>query len=386
MVASCELVSIWTSSRLARGLRILMLRRLPVAKRTTTETTMTHSPPKLLFSGIALVATLACGSGGDLEPVAEFVQALNTCEEAVPANRQVDGIPAYAQCEATTNSSIWSNNGIDTSTTSLGPDWIRTQQGGGYQCTELARRYMRFRWQIDYQNGNAGSWCEGRLPSTLVKSTTPVHGDLIVFAPGSCGASTDTGHIAVVDTVDASAAKVTLVEENRAGRRSANQSCAACFLHAVANDGSSAGSGGAPSGGGGVSGAAGDPSTGGAVRGGAAGTANVPAQGGSAGSSDVSASGGTTPSSAGTTATSGSSASGYGAAWPTAGAQSTTSTGGAGPIPPSAAGTASARGPSGEGPASCAVAGAPGTTASRSGLVWLGALLTSALLKRRRRL
>ena len=347
---------------------------------------MTHAPSWLFFSGIAVLGILGCGSGADLEPVAESIEALNTCEETVPANRQVDGIPAYAQCEATMNSSIWSNNGIDTSTTSLGPDWIRTQQGGGYQCTELARRYMRFRWQIDYQNGNAGSWCEGRLPSTLVKSTTPTHGDLIVFAPGSCGVSTTTGHIAVIDTVDASTAKVTLVEENRAGRRSANQSCAACFLHAVANDGSAAGAGGAQSSGG-AGGTSGKPSSDGAMHGGAAGTANVPAHGGRAiADGGAPASGGTTPSSAGMASAPPSSVAGDSPAWPTAGAQSTASTAGAGTLPPNAAGATSAAGSSSEGPASCAVAGAPASTPSRSGLVWLGAFVACALFKRRRRL
>lgn len=345
---------------------------------------MTHAPSRLVISAIAVVATLGCGSSPDFEPVAESVEALDTCAETVPANRQVDGIPSYAQCEATMNSSIWSNNGIDTSTTSLGPDWIRTQQGGGYQCTELARRYMRFRWQIDYQNGNAGSWCDGRLPSTLVKSTTPMHGDLIVFAPGSCGASTTTGHIAVIDTVNASAAKVTFVEENEAGRRSANQSCAACFLHAVANDGSTAGAGGAPSGGGGTTS---EPSTGGGMQGGTAGTASPLAQGGRANaeSGGAPATGGTAQfSTAGTTSTLPASAAGSGSAWPTAGAQSTSQNGGAGTLPPSAAGGPAAAGPSSADAASCALAGAPGTTPSLGGLAWLGAFVTSALFKRRR--
>jgi len=339
---------------------------------------MKRVPSWLFFGVIAMLANLGCGSGADLESVVESRAALNTCAESVPANRQVDGIPAYAQCDATKNSSIWSNNGIDTSTTSLGADWIRTQQGGGYQCTELARRYMRFRWQIDYQNGNAGSWCEGRLPATLVKSTTPVHGDLIVFAPGSCGASTETGHIAVIDTVDAAKAKVTFVEENDAGRRSANQSCAACFLHAVANDGSAAGAGGAPSSGG-AGGTAGVPTTGGA-----AGTVNVPAQGGrvSAESGGAPASGGTAPASAGSTSTLPASTAGAG---PTAGASAISSNAGAGTLPPSAAGASAAAVPSSGDPASCALTSAPRTTDTRTALAWLAAFVVGASFRRRRR-
>jgi hypothetical protein len=65
---------------------------------------------------------------------------------------------------------------------------VRTQGSGGYQCTELAHRYLYFRWNVtSVPNGNAGVWCDGTLPSGLVKATTPVHGDLIVLAPGSCG-------------------------------------------------------------------------------------------------------------------------------------------------------------------------------------------------------
>jgi hypothetical protein len=192
------------------------------------------------------------------EELAVETLAVNTCDETVPAERFVDGLPAYAQCTASMSANIWSNNGVDTSTSSLGDDWVQTQRGGGYQCTEWAYRYMHFRWAVDYRHGDAREWCDGELPSTLVKSTVPVHGDLIVFDGGVCGADATTGHIAVVDTVDAAAEKITLVEENRAGRRSANQSCATCFLHAVANDGMPAGSAGAAgnAGGGGSGGAA----------------------------------------------------------------------------------------------------------------------------------
>jgi hypothetical protein len=191
----------------------------------------------------SLLLALGCGSvPGD--PLAIVSEAVNVCDETVPDNRFVDGLPAYAQCDTTTGS-IWSNNGVDTATSSQGSDWVRTQQGGGYQCTEWAYRYMHFRWNIDYRHGDAREWCDGMLPSTLVKSTTPAHGDLIVFDGGVCGADATTGHIAVVDTVDTAKAKVTIVEENRAGRRSSDQSCATCFLHAVANDGSMSGGAGA---------------------------------------------------------------------------------------------------------------------------------------------
>jgi MYXO-CTERM domain-containing protein len=168
-------------------------------------------------------------------------RADNICGESVPSNRISDGIPAYAQCDATNASAIYSNNGVDTAVASGGTGWVRTQMSGGYQCTELAHRYLYFRWNVkSVPNGNAGVWCDGTLPAGLVKSSTPMHGDLIVFAPGSCGADTTTGHVAVVDVVNSNST-VTFVEQNRPSRRSCAINTAACFLHATANDGSDGG-------------------------------------------------------------------------------------------------------------------------------------------------
>jgi surface antigen len=201
--------------------------------------------------GVLLVAVAVAGACADDRPaIDETTAALSVCDEVVPFDRFVDGIPAYAQCPGFENAAIYSNNGVDTSTTSLGADWIRTQGGGGYQCTELAHRYLMFRWNINWlPSGNAGSWCDTppAAASGVAQTTAPVHGDLIVFAPGVCGAAPNTGHVAVVDAVDDAAAAVTVVEENQAGRRTAAESCATCYLHVVANDGSpGAGDGGSP--------------------------------------------------------------------------------------------------------------------------------------------
>jgi surface antigen len=146
------------------------------------------------------------------------------------------------------NSAIFSNNGIDTSLTQMGPDWVRTQYSGGFQCTELANRYLRFKWHVTWiPRGNAGQWCDTMPPanSGLVQTTTPVHGDLMVLAGGSCGAAASTGHVVVVDRVEANG-RLSVVEQNRANRGSYMPSCGKCFLHVVANDGS--GTGGAGSG------------------------------------------------------------------------------------------------------------------------------------------
>ncbi len=231
-----------------------------------------------------IVGLLAGCSGLDTqqENLSSVQQAANVCDETVPTNRFVDGIPAYAQC-ATTTGAIYSNNGVDTATTSGGTDWIRTQFSGGYQCTELAHRYLYFHWNVNWiPNGDAGTWCDTTPPTTsgVVQTTTPVHGDLIVFPPGSCGADATTGHVALVDVV-VNSTTVTIVEQNSAGRRNTAISCAKCFLHVSANTGSG-GSGGASGTGGGTS-VAGAAATGGvAGPGGARATGGTKAAGGSA--------------------------------------------------------------------------------------------------------
>jgi hypothetical protein len=156
----------------------------------------------------------------------------------VPANRNIDGIPAYAQCAGSSNSAIYSNNGVDTSTTQMGNDWVRTQWSGGYQCTELAHRYLYFKWQVKWiPNGNAGAWCDSQPPanSGIVQTMTPVHGDIMVLAPGSCGADMTTGHVNVIDVVNGD--KLIAVEQNGARRGNYQLSCGKCFLHVVANNG-----------------------------------------------------------------------------------------------------------------------------------------------------
>jgi surface antigen len=199
----------------------------------------------------ALFGFSACIDGVESSEVSldSLQQALDVCGETVPPERFIDGIPAYAQCDAFASSAVYSNNGVDTSPTKVGPDWQRTQYSGGYQCTELATRYLRFRWNVDYvPRGNAGEWCNVEPPASsgVVKTTSPVHGDLMVFAGGSCGAAAQTGHVNVVDTVDLAGGKLVAVEQNRARRGSYKIDCALCFLHAVVNDGGAFTDAGAP--------------------------------------------------------------------------------------------------------------------------------------------
>jgi MYXO-CTERM domain-containing protein len=194
----------------------------------------------LLCSGLLF----ACGQVDEPLEVGVTTSALNACNETVPDNRNIDGIPSYAQCPEFASSAIYSNNGVDTAPMSMGAGWVRTQYSGGYQCTELAHRYLHFKWGVKWiPNGNAGSWCDTMPPanSGMVQTMAPVHGDLMVLAPGSCGAAASTGHVTVVDIVDTAKAKLTVVEQNGARRGTYNQSCAKCFLHVVANDGAATG-------------------------------------------------------------------------------------------------------------------------------------------------
>jgi surface antigen len=163
-------------------------------------------------------------------------ESFNICGEDVPSEHYVDSIPAYAQCAESQNSDIWSDDGVDTSTERLSSEWIRTQWGAGYQCTEFASRYLKFQWDVmKVPNGNAGTWCDSSPPEGLVQTDTPVHGDIMVFAPGSCWADRVYGHVAVVDIVDEPGNSVEFVEQNSPGRRSCPINTAACFLHAVEN-------------------------------------------------------------------------------------------------------------------------------------------------------
>jgi hypothetical protein len=158
------------------------------------------------------------------------------CDEAAAAT--IDGIPAYAMCTAASTSDVWSNDGVHTaSSPGTGSGWVQTAYGNGYQCTELAGRYMQFVWSVapDWLNGDAKDICSLPLPSSLEITMTPVHGDLAVFPAGCDGASTTTGHVAVVNT--ASASKITVVQQNVAGTGNDSTSCIACYVHAIANTG-----------------------------------------------------------------------------------------------------------------------------------------------------
>jgi len=178
----------------------------------------------------AAVTVIACSS----EDVGRSNAAVDyICNESAAAT--LDGIPAYAYCG---NFNVWSNNGVDTKSSSGGTGWVQTEGGYGYQCVEYAARYEHFEfgvatsWGISY----AYQMCNTH-PTSMSTVSKPMHGDLMIFAPGSCGADGTAGHVAVVDTVGATTVKT--VQENVAGSYTYNQSCASCWLHAANNNGSS---------------------------------------------------------------------------------------------------------------------------------------------------
>ncbi|HEX7499572.1 MAG TPA: CHAP domain-containing protein, partial [Polyangia bacterium] len=153
----------------------------------------------------------------------------------------IDGIPAFAMCDAALNSNVWSSTGGDTASVSEGPGWVETGVGrisgkNGYQCTELAMRYFYFRFGIcPWIAVPAKDMCSETVPSTVVLTTTPVHGDLVILPPGCNGAGQESGHVAVVNTVSGSS--VTVVQQNAGvnGTATFHTDCATCFIHAVAN-------------------------------------------------------------------------------------------------------------------------------------------------------
>jgi hypothetical protein len=179
---------------------------------------------------LVLVAA-GCSSAVPPEQVGQSSSAIDTiCGEAPSAT--IDGFPAYAFCG---NFNVYSDNGIDTQSTG-GTGWVETQGLYGYQCTELALRYFRFKWSVDPGGfvGDAKNFCAAH-PAEVTETSSPIHGDLAVFTPGCGGADATTGHVAVIDTVATST--IFVVEQNMAGSSTWARSCVSCYLHATKNDG-----------------------------------------------------------------------------------------------------------------------------------------------------
>jgi hypothetical protein len=193
-------------------------------------------------------------------PAADCLQCASTCAappatlppgggDGICGNEQplavIDGIAAYAMCDAALTGNVWSDNGTATAAMSDGAGWVETETGvvgssgnGGYQCTELATRYFYFKFGVcPWISSAAKDMCNGPFPAGVAITATPVHGDLAVFPPGCDGADATTGHGAVVDQVTATAVSVVQEHSGTAGTGTYARSCLSCFLHATANSG-----------------------------------------------------------------------------------------------------------------------------------------------------
>jgi hypothetical protein len=189
----------------------------------------------LSISAVALVMVAGCSSNPADEDVASTSEALtpaSLCGKAAIAT--IDDIPAYPNDCGNVN--VWSNDGRTTQTVpGAGTGWVQTEGGYGYQCTELASRYMHFRFGTTTHWGiaEAKDMCATH-PADVSKTSSPVEGDLMVFEPGVCvGAA---GHVAVVSRVTSTTASVVQQNETASGKGTYSRNCASCFLHAARNN------------------------------------------------------------------------------------------------------------------------------------------------------
>jgi surface antigen len=126
-------------------------------------------------------------------------------------------------------------NGV--SARSNGPNQCTGNSCGGwgtygyqYQCVELAQRYFGTLYgTAPVWYGNAIDLCN-TYPSGVVKTSSPVSGDLVVFNSGTYG------HVAVITSVTSSS--VNVIEQNSSPNgvnTYSRGSNVACYLHATKN-------------------------------------------------------------------------------------------------------------------------------------------------------
>ncbi|HJV61882.1 MAG TPA: CHAP domain-containing protein [Albitalea sp.] len=137
---------------------------------------------------------------------------------------------------------IFSTTGRDTYTSNPYGNRVMTNSGFGYQCFELAERYFLFKYNKRIRGEAAADMCGNALPSGVKRlfpgSGMPVPGDLFVFGRGSCGASPQWGHIAVITKVWNSGS-VQIAQQNMRSEKytiaNVKSSCACAYLHATDN-------------------------------------------------------------------------------------------------------------------------------------------------------
>jgi len=182
---------------------------------------------------VLVIAVVGCGLGCAAGSVEESERGTQAASCGTPL-AEVDGI--WAKSNGSCQGTLCSCAG-----------WIGT--GEGYQCVELAQRYMHERfgiqtvWPVSYaqqmcDHQPSGVTTHWGLPSR--DGYQPVHGDLVVFGGGTAG------HVAVISEVWSDGASY--VEQNSSPdgwgrltgdpysgyRRAAGP--VKCFVHANSND------------------------------------------------------------------------------------------------------------------------------------------------------
>lgn len=102
--------------------------------------------------------------------------------------------------------------------------------GYHYQCVELAQRYFGTLYgTTPIWYGNAIDLCH-TYPSGVVKTSSPIPGDLVVFNHGTWG------HVAVITSVSSSSLNVIEQNSSPSGKNTYSRgSNVACYLHATKN-------------------------------------------------------------------------------------------------------------------------------------------------------
>ncbi|HYO67775.1 MAG TPA: CHAP domain-containing protein [Archangium sp.] len=180
-----------------------------------------------LMLGFATLSLAACGAATE-EMENQTPAAEASVDETATAEQQLYCAACGTVLASLDGVAVYSNGNQQ----ATGYNCVSTagSYGSRYQCVEFARRY----WAVAQGNslpylgasGYASQLCD-QAPNGFTKHYAgyrPVHGDLIVL-PGV------PGHVAVVDSADASYAYT--YEQNGAcsGRATYALSSARCFLH-----------------------------------------------------------------------------------------------------------------------------------------------------------
>ncbi|MEO7091885.1 MAG: CHAP domain-containing protein [Polyangiales bacterium] len=193
---------------------------------------MRHHPPALGLGLLGLLGMLglpACSSAAGAQDDTFNARGAQSASCGTPL-ASIDGIWSYS-------------NGWAQATGESCNGWMST--GYGYQCVELAQRYMHQRfdvatiWPVAAAKQMCGSHPAGVTTHWVGDGYGPVHGDLVVWTHGTWG------HVAVVDEVWDGGASFVEQNNSSSGRGTLSGSpwsgwtrgygTVGCFVHADGN-------------------------------------------------------------------------------------------------------------------------------------------------------